>query len=1036
MKKSLVLFLLLSISLNFINAQEIEISGQVNDEFNQPLIGASVLVVGTPKGTITDIDGKYKIVVPSSESSLEFKYVAYVSQTIKVGEQTSINVQLKSDVTALSEVVVTGYGTQNKKDLSSAITVVSAEELTKRPTINISSALQGLAPGVNVVQNGGAPGADAKIHIRGVGSPNDTDPLYVIDGVPTESSATINPNDIESMQILKDAASTAIYGSRGANGVIVITTKSGKSGKTNISFESSWGIKQINKRIDLLTAKEYVDFVKDASLNNPNQPDVPITVFKVDTLITNQGEAAYGPGTDWQDALFRDAPQRNYNLNFSGGSELFNYNASLGYTDEVGTMVYTNFKKYNMRLKTQLKKGRFDVGQTVALSYSTGRNNGSTFNVGGNSMPQLALTMPPTHPIYFEGYDTIPGRSQFYAQTPEDGINLTNPIALLYYRNNVTTNVNVLTNLYADIELLKGMLNYRISLNVTANGRRSLNQTPAYDMGASTKNLTKDVSESYSTSPNLIGENYLTFKKEFGIHNLNIVAGASQERSYYRTLSQSFEKFPSDHINTASGAEIFGSPTGERNESYLMSYYGRLYYNLMFKYYFTAIIRRDGSSKFSKDNHWGNFPSFSVAWKVGEEEIIKQLGIFDNFKIRGSYGVVGNQRIGNYQFETTLNKRNYNYNFGVNGAAPSILTGRIQQSYPNSDAKWESTITKGIGADIDLFSRKLGIVFDWYLKETSDLLLQVPIPTSTGNASNNPYMNAGAVKNLGYEIQINHNNKIGEVGYGITGNISFNSNEVTKTSKTESVISSGTTDLGQVTRMEVGKPIGYFKGYKTNGVFSTQKEIDDLIALYPNSSYYSTAKPGDIRYVDLVPDGNIDTEDMTDLGNPFPDYDYSINARIDWKFIDFSIDFQGIHGNEIFSELKSFTQSMNVNTNQTKVVLDRWKEEGDITNIPRAELASARSMRVSDLFIEDGSYTRLKSITIGFTLPSQYSKAINVENFRIYFQGQNLYTWTNYSMFDPEVGYSSDSGFNLNAGIDVGSYPVPSIWLMGLQLTF
>lgn len=1012
--KNKLIFKLILILTTAVYANAQQITGKVTDVDGEPIPGANIVEKGTTNGTITNLDGEYIITNISEDATLQFSFIGYLTEEVKVNDKKVIDVQLIQNIEEFDEVVVIGYGTQNKKDLSSAITVVEPEELQRNPGVSLEQSLQGQAAGVMVSSYGGSPGANAKVHIRGIGSPNNTDPLYVIDGVPGASPRSISPSDIENIQILKDGASTAIYGARGANGVIIINTKSGKAGEIKITFDGYRGVQEVWRTIDMLNAQQYASLIDEAA-ENASSLFIPVEPpARVQDALENPEK--YGEGTDWQDAIFQSAPIQRYDLGISGGSDNLTFSSSIGYFNQEGTIINTEYEQFNVRLKTRLEREKLVMGQSFAGSYSV-RNR--AVSQGGRSMLQLATTSTPTLPVY----DSV---GNFQGATTEDGINIWNPVAWSAYNKNQRQAMNVMGNLFAEYELIKD-LKLKYNFGITGGGDRDLRVEDTYDIGDFFENSAKDLSESYNVNFRFINELTLTYKKVFGRHAFTALAGYTREKRKKTEMGVRVEGFPADFMESVGTGELLQSKWGTPSESRIESALARLQYNYASRYYVTANFRRDGNSVFDQEYLYGNFPSVSLAWRVSEESFFG-ADMINNMKLRMSFGEVGNAPIGNYGFLTRLNS-GVNYTFGGD-----LATGTVQTRYPTVGAKWESTVTQNVGLDVDMYNNKLSLIFDAFIKETRDILLQVPIPYSAANNKVPPDLNAGTVENRGVEVTLSHNNTFGNLEYFFSGNFTYVQNEVIETSANENVIIDGDTELGNVSRMEVGFPIGYFKGYEVEGIYRTQQEIDAVAEVYPD--LVENLKPGDIIYRDQNSNGELNAEDMVMIGNPYPDIIYSFNAGLYYNDFDFSFQFQGIQGNEIFSEMIHWTQNMSLTGNQSAATLNRWRPVAEDNNasatLPRAELDRTVNQRLSDRYIEDGSYLRLKNVTLGYTLANQWSERIGIERFRIYFKGQNLLTFTNYSMFDPEIG----SGENLNAGIDRGTYPVPRVYLVGVQLDF
>ncbi len=1004
------------------------LEGFIFDENGDGLPGATVLVKGTSRGTVTAANGFFTLEVEPEDQELIISFIGYLTQEVPIGSTKKFEVVMSEDRQAMEEVVVIGYGTQKKKDLSSAIATIEPKELSKLPTTSVQQALQGQAAGVMVSSFGGTPGATAKVQIRGVGTMNSTDPLYVIDGIPGANVSSISPSDIASMQILKDAASTAIYGARGANGVIIITTKSGKSDEIQVSFDAFWGMQDVHRKIDLLNATQYAELMVEAADNASSEFIIVNPPSRVLNVLENP--TLYGEGTNWQDAIFQTSPMSRYNVNVSGGKGDFNYSSSLGYFKNVGTMINTDFEQYLARIKSQLILGKLTVGQSLSIAYSERNTNVSQ---GGRSLLQLATTSTPSLSVRDSA-------GNFQGATVADGINIWNPVAWSAFNTNRRNSLDAVGGIFGQYEIIEG-LNLKANFGITSEAERSIRVIDTYNIGDFFENTEKDYSEGYLINARLIQEYTLNYEKFIGDHTITGLVGYTREKRLKTEMQVSVQGFASDRIqeSVGSGQELLGV-RGTPSERRIQSLLARLTYDYKSKYYFTANLRRDGSSTFDPQNQYGNFSSASVAWRFTEESFMNSLSsIVNNAKLRFSLGEVGNAIGESYPWQTTLNS-GVNYTFGKELALGTVLT-----NYPTVGARWETTFTYDIGLDVDLFDNKLVFVADYFIKQTRDILLQVPIPMSASNHKSPPYLNAGEVENRGIELSLSYNNKVGALEYGISGNFTHIDNEVKATSVNDNVIVGGDTELGNVTRFEVGYPIGYFLGYQVDGIYRTQAEIDAVAAVNPN--LVKGSKPGDLIYRDQDENGLLNGDDMVNIGSPIPDFMYGLNANLAYRGVDMSVLVQGVYGNEIFSEMIHWTQNMSLTGNQSTEVLNRWlstpenaspsevaqiEQHNAQATLPRAELDRTANQRQSDRYIEDGSYLRLRNVTLGYTLPDPWTSRIGMKRMRVYVQGQNLLTLTNYSMFDPEIT-SSD---NLGVGIDRGVYPVPRVFLMGLNINF
>ena len=997
----------------------VPIKGVVYDEAGEGMPGATIRVKGTSLGTITDISGEFSLQVPSSESVLVISFIGFIDQEIRVGNQESIEVTLKQDVKALEEVIVVGYGTQRKKDLSSSIEVVNVDQLKSNPQLSLNESLQGLTPGVTVTGSGGAPGRNPKINIRGIASINNVQPLYVVDGVPLASADNLNPNDIESIQVLKDAASAAIYGSRGANGVIVVTTKKGTEGKTSINFDMYTGVQQVAKKMDVMNAEEYAQYARNLyDVSNRFNRELPNRVK--DYELSPDSTA----NTDWQDALFRRAKVQNYNLSIGGGSENGSYMFSLGYLDQEGTIINTNFKRYTARINSELNKGNFRFGESIGFRYSEVRPEQRP---GGKSLLESAQSSTPLMPIYnpdvlggFQGPDKN-----------EDGHDVGNAIANQSLTDQLNSSYGVTGSAYGSYEILNGLI-YKLNFGLDYEYQNNIRNELPFNLAGAGSKVERSVREENRIRTQLLVEHTLNYQKMIGKHSFSVLAGYTEQKNRGRNVETNYIGYLSDEGTSASGA--LKPPTvlgGSQSVFGLTSYLGRVTYNYADKYFLTSNFRADGSSKFDVNNRWGYFSSLSGAWQISEENFFNNVPVISNLKLRASYGEVGNQSpLGTFQYEATLGN-GANYDFGNDGI---VDVGIVENRFPSVGIRWETNVMKGMGVDIGLWDGMIDVTAEVYIRETNDMLTQVPLPLSTGNAQNSPVVNNGKVENKGFELNMGYNTSFNEFNFRADFNISTFRNKVTFIQNNSEFIT-GTQRFDAASITKVGEPIGSFYGYKVEGIYQTQTEIDEHLTAGDNSSI----APGDVKYKDINDDGVIDKEDFVNLGNPWPELVYALNLSMDYKSFDLRIFFQGIAGNEVFNQNIRYIETYNTYANQSPKALNAWTPENTNTDVPRIVPFLNYNTLQSERLVEDGSYLRLKNVTLGYTLPDQLlNKIKGLSRLRVYLQGQNLLTFTKYTGFDPEIGdRSTDTlGDNLTAGFDEGTYPVPRLVLVGLQVGF
>ena len=989
------------------------VSGQVIDEQKTPLPGVNVLVKGTTNGTTTDAEGRYAFDAPDEEAVLIFSFIGYVTQEVSLGNQSEINVMLAADVKTLSEVVVVGYGVQKRSDLTGSIASVSSKEIKSVVVTSADQALQGRAPGVHVVQNSSAPGAGTTVRIRGGNSiQGGNEPLYVIDGIPiyNDNGATgaavnglssISPGDIESMEILKDASATAIYGSRGANGVVIITTKRGKAGHSSITFESYYGMQQIRRKYPLLNATEFATLVNEANTND-GRP----AVYTADQI------AAFGNGTDWQDEIFRKAPIQNYQLSMSGGDEKTQYALSGNVFKQDGIVVSSGFTRASFRLNLDRKiTTKFKVGNSLTFTRAVTHaipNEGDLGNAGkviSNAMQSTPLT-----PVYKpDGTYTLDNTS---------GQNADNPVALARdYKNSIGVS-RVLTSLFGEYQLTDGLV-----LKVLGGIDGTYQKNSAYLPRTVLSGLRQGGVASISNGQSLtwLNENTLTYTRSINdIHHLTLLAGYTQQASRSESSYAASRNFVNDiqgYSNLGAGSVTL-TPSSSVGTWGLVSYLARANYNYRDKYLLTVTGRYDGSSRFGANHRFGFFPSASAAWRLIEESFIQELNTFSDLKLRVSYGLTGNQEgIGNYPSTALLSTQNY-----VLGNA--IATGVGPSQIANPDLKWETTAQADIGLDVSFFNDRLSLTADVYQKRTRDLLLRVTIPSASGYSS--ALRNIGKVENKGIEIGLNSRNMVGAFTWTTSLNFSSNRNTVLDIGNVSQIFAGQVANIGQNLYsgiIKVGQPLGSFYGYVTDGIFQATDDIAN--------SAQPTAKPGDRRYKNLNGDKVIDDSDRRIIGHAQPKFLGGITNMFGYKGIELTVFFQGVYGNDILNANRFELEYLSGTNNQDRDVLDRWTPTHTDTDIPRATTNRAPN-RISSRQVEDGSYLRLKNIQLAYNLPAAVVSKIRLQSLRVYASAQNYVTWTHYSGYDPEVNRYGQE--NLSQGFDYGSYPAAKMILFGLQI--
>lgn len=1014
---------------------------------NEPLIGVSVQVKETATGGITDIDGKFSVSAQTGQT-LVFSYIGYVSQEIKVGASSVINVVLKEDSEMLDEVVVVGYGVQKKKLVTGATVQVKGENIAKLNTNNPLQAMQGQTPGVNIASTSGQPGADMKVTIRGLGTVGNSQPLYLIDGVGGDIS-TLNPADIESIDVLKDAASAAIYGAQAANGVVLITTKSGKEGKATVSFDAYYGVQSVARKANMLNAEQYMTIMDEQALNSGS------SVYDWANMKSIHDANGNVYDTDWVDAMFKDnAKTESYTLGITGGSATSTYALSLGYMNQegiVGGADVSNYQRYNFRINSEHKlfKDLLKVGEQVSFVYknTTGIGVGNQYN---NTL-RGAFGTSPIAPIYSDNnrYDSPYNDTSNSDWYNGDG----NPYgAMMTNTNNENKTATFSGNVYAELQPIKN-LKIRTVFGAVYGSSEYRSFTPLYHFSVYTYNDTKtSVSQNANHSLGMTWTNTATYDWNIGEHSFNALVGMEAYRyeGTYIAAGNGFLKEGFDDWNhayvgngTASSSTDGLSASGNpHDDARSVSYFARLGWNWKETYMINATLRADGSSKFASGNRYGYFPSVSAGWTISNEKFMESTQSWLDFlKIRASWGQVGNQNINNYQYLAPIKNTNTHYLFGSGfddaGAASQLGTnwGAYPSRLANPNLTWETSEQTNIGLDARFLNSRLGFNFDFYMKNTKDWLVVAPILATAGAGA--PYINGGSVKNTGVELALTWNDQIGkDFHYNVGINGAYNKNKVGKIPTDDGIIHGSTNQLYDNTpefyRAENGKPIGYFWGYKTAGIFQNQQEIDDWIAA-GNGVLQSNVQPGDVKFVDTHSDGVIDEKDKVNLGNGMPDFTFGFNLAFDYKNFDFSLTANGAVGQQIVQSYRGHT---NIYANYTTAILDRWTGEGTSNRIPRVTEQNI-NWQFSDLYVHDGDYLRISNITIGYDF-AKLIKCKAISQARLYAQVQNAFTFTKYDGMDPEVGYGpeGDNGMGWASGVDVGYYPRPRTILFGVNLKF
>lgn len=1022
------LFIVMAILLSskMLLAQQHTVTGNITDETGFGMPGVTILEVGTLNGSITDLDGNFTIAVASPNATLEISYVGYESQSIPLEGRSNIEVSIKPSLEILDEIVVIGYGTQKKKVVTGSIASVGAEEITATPALRVEQALQGRTAGVQVTNQSGQPGEQPTIRIRGAGTTGNADPIYVVDGMVVGGIDYLNPGDIESIDVLKDAASAAIYGARAANGVVLITTKKGKAGTMNVTYSGYYGIQNVAKKIEMLGAEDYRMLMNEGARNaGLSEP------FDLNEIPRHN--------TNWQDLLFvKDAPMTNHEISVLGGTEKSTYASSISYFSQQGIIggEKSQFDRITARLNTTHQvNDKFRFGNNLSYSHIIRRGIGS--NESFNGAYSGALNMDPLTPLYEDDPDLLAqppysnepvlsnADGRIYGISRYVGAEVVNPLALLEIQTAETRVDKVVGNIFGELEVIEG-LKFNSSLGIDLAFVMNDGYRPLFFLNGAQNNTDKtSVFKQIDRYFTWQWENTASYTRSIGDHNFSLLVGTSARKFNYEDLYGFNAKVPltdPDNVYLNMAQDTVWVANGGATHSSLLSTFGRLTYDYQSRYSLTAILRRDGSSKFGPNNRYGVFPSVGLSWIISEEGFFPNLGPIDLVKIRTSYGINGNEEIGDYQFISTLDKsRGYIFGGGrIIGASPSYIE--------NADIRWEQSEQFNVALDISGYDNRLTASVDYYIKTTKDLLEVIPIPGHVGNDP--PFANVGSVQNKGVEINLNWRNFENLIKYSVGMNATYNQNKMTYIGNEEKVLPGASWAIaGMVTRAEEGLPIGYFWGYQTDGIFQNTNEVFAHInsegkPLQPN------AKPGDVRFVDVNRDGKIDADDRTMIGNPTPDWTYGINANFEYKQFDLSFLFIGAYGHDIFNGAQR--QDLRY-TNRPVSALDRWTEEGSTNDIPRYTWADVNNnYRVSDLYIEDGSYIRLKNIQLGYTLHRSILNRIGATNWRFYISAENLLTITGYSGPDPEIGARS----SFDIGIDRGVYPQARTFRLGTSITF
>ncbi len=993
--------------------QQNSISGTVSDEGGESLPGVTVLIKGTTKGTVTSIDGNYTISNIPENATLVFSFVGMLSQEIIVGNQTIIDVTMAVDAHGIEEVVAIGYGTQKRSNLTGAISSIKAEDLNKLSVTRVDQALQGKAAGVMVSQGSGKPGAAPSIHVRGIGSIGGTDPLWIVDGIRMSTANFFNINDVESIEVLKDASASAIYGAQAAHGVILVTTKRGLSNnKINVDFKATVGKSSPINLPNMLNRDQFIQAATASRLASGQSPD------------PSWSESGLSD-TNWSDELFNGSGlKQNYNLTISSGTDKASYYVSGGYDNEGGVMIDNKFERYSLRANSDYKlfEGKVKIGESFLVSRTV---ENPTYAASG--LPWRSI---PLMPVYD---DTNPYGGWGKGPTYYNG---RNPVANEVQHQRKYTNNRFNGNAYLEIDLLEG-LKFRSTFGLNYSSYLGESFDEAYNYG-SNSNTQNSLAYSSVDDQTLTANYVLTYDKTIGDHSFKAMAGYEAVKGDTKGFNASMVSFPVDvswSFNLATGAANV-TDKNTISKSFILSQFGRFNYSYKDKYLFESSIRRDASApKFGEENLWGIFPSFSAGWRISEEGFLKDNSLVSNLKLRLSSGKLGSDNIGNYLYSKSYYSLRSYYTFDQNGT--NKVPGFFLNSFPNKDVKWEEITTSDIGVDLGLFDNKLSIVMDYYIKKTTDMLYSVPVPLSVGISYSKASpaavpMNIGEMKNTGFEFAVNYQETFNESKFNISANASFMKNKLTKLVENAYINGAdGGEVLGFTTRSEEGMPLSSFYGYKFVKIFDSQSEIDALNTAAPGGLYQTSGTaPGDMMYEDLNDDKKITSADQTYIGNPWPKMIYGLNTSLQWRNFDFNIFLQGIQGVDVFNANKTLTQEIYADYNTSTDALNAWTSDNH-TGQPRLIQADPNGnfRKSSSYFIEDGSFLKVRNIQLGYELPNSIISRLNMSKARVFVSADNVLTFTKYSGIDPEV-----SGANTGMGVDYDAYPQIRTISIGIEL--
>ncbi len=967
------------------------VSGRVTDaETGEALIGVTIVVKGTTAGATTDIEGNYSIEVPDLNAVLVFTYTGYREQEVPLQGRTALDVAISPQAEVIGEIVVVGYGTQRKSDLTGAVGTVKTRDIERIPTASVDQALQGKIAGVYVVPASGRPGDGAVVRIRGTGTLNNANPLYVVDGMLLEDASFVNPLDVESIEVLKDASATAIYGNRGANGVIIITTKRGRAGeRAVVSLNSYYGTQALTHQVPMLNAAEFAQMYNEL-VGQPFFPD----------------PQSLGAGTNWQDVMYRQAPIASVQLSANGGTDKYTYNIAGNYFNQSGVLRGSEFERVTLRLNNE-----YQVSKILRIG-----NNLSFAAANSQNAPNVLLSTLWMPPIYAERDST--GK---FSDPTFFGTAIGNPAADLFYKNNnFSKNNRLVGTLYADLKLLK-YFTFRSNFGLDYGLARSRYYEPVFEVSVSQRNSNDRLELGFNENRSWLWENTLTFDKAWKKLRINALAGYTAQETRFEFFGASRSNFPSgadELLYLSAGNDTTQLNYGGAGEWAMVSYLGRINVTFLERYLLTASIRADGSSRFSPKNRWGYFPSFAVGWNIAQEPFMANQRLFDRLKLRTSWGLVGNDKTQLYPSFGIIQGNLY----AIFGPTEALNTGATLTTLSNPDVRWEETSQLDVGLEMALFNGRLSAEIDWYNRLTYDILYELPIPDYVGSAGN-PVVNVADVRNRGWDFTLGWRDTRGKLSYNLTGILSTVKNEVVELDARKSEVRAAATPQGDfATRTIVGRSIGEFYGFQVVGVFQNADEI-------AASPRLGNEKPGDFRYQDTNGDGKITDADKVFLGSPIPKLTYGFSAGLEWQGFDLAADFFGVYGNKV---VNAWAMSRFGIYNWHRRYYDgRWTGEGTSNSVPRVT-NGGHNYRMSSFYVQDGSFLRLRSIVVGYTLPRTLTQRIGLQRARLYFNGTNLWTRQTYDGYSPEFPGSSV----FTAGVDFGSYPIAKTISFGLDATF